>query len=235
VSAWWEEEAKQYGGIFTEHDARYDRTEEFIDVLKGLWTEDVFTYKGSFYTIENAHLHPKPIQKPNPILYAGGESPRGKETIVAGCDAYVMHGGTVEEITTKINDMKSLRKEAGKEPFQSFGMAAYIVCRDTEEQAQLELQRITNTKESSAYAGYNDFVNKSQLEQQVKLYDYSVSNRGLRPNLIGTPEQIANQIIAYEQAGLDLLLLQFSPQLEEMEQFSKKVMPLVESKRAQLI
>jgi FMNH2-dependent dimethyl sulfone monooxygenase len=146
-----------------------------------------------------------------------------------------MHGGTVEEINTKINDMKSLRKKAGKEPFQSFGMAAYIVCRDTEEQAQLELQRITDTKESSAYAGYNDFVNKSQLEQQVKLYDYSVSNRGLRPNLIGTPEQIANQIIAYEQAGLDLLLLQFSPQLEEMQRFAEKVMPLVESKRAQLI
>ncbi|PUB12903.1 LLM class flavin-dependent oxidoreductase [Paenisporosarcina sp. OV554] len=235
VSAWWEEEAKQYGGIFTEHDARYDRTEEFIDVLKGLWTEEVFSYKGSFYNIENAHLHPKPVQQPNPILYAGGESPRGKETIIAGCDAYVMHGGTVEEITTKINDMKSLRKQAGKDPFQSFGMAAYIICRDTEEQVQLELQRITDTKESSAYAGYNDFVNKSQLEQQVKLYDYSVSNRGLRPNLIGTPEQIANQIIAYEQAGLDLLLLQFSPQLEEMEQFAKKVMPLVESKRAQLI
>ena len=235
VSAWWEEESKQYGGIFTEHDERYDRTAEFLDVIKGLWTEDVFSYKGKYYNIENAHLHPKPIQKPNPILYAGGESPRGKETIVSSCDAYVMHGGTVEEIELKINGMKSLREQAGKEPFKSFGMAAYVICRDTEEQVQLELKRITDVKESSAYAGYNDFINKSQLEQQVKLYDYSVSNRGLRPNLIGTPEQIANRIIAYEQVGLDLLLLQFSPQLEEMEVFAEKVMPLVESKRAQLI
>jgi len=235
VSAWWEEESKQYGGIFTEHDERYDRTAEFLDVVKGLWTEDVFSYKGKYYDIENAHLHPKPIQKPNPILYAGGESPRGKETIVSSCDGYVMHGGTVEEIELKINGMKSLRERAGKEPFKSFGMAAYVICRDTEEQVQLELKRITDVKESSAYAGYNDFINKSQLEQQVKLYDYSVSNRGLRPNLIGTPEQIANQIIAYEQVGLDLLLLQFSPQLKEMEVFAEKVMPLVESKRAQLI
>jgi len=235
VSAWWEEESKQYGGIFTEHDERYDRTSEFLDVIKGLWTEDVFSYKGKYYDIENAHLHPKPIQKPNPILYAGGESPRGKETIVSSCDAYVMHGGTVDEIELKINGMKSLREQAGKEPFKSFGMAAYVICRDTEEQVQLELKRITDVKESSAYAGYNDFINKSQLEQQVKLYDYSVSNRGLRPNLIGTPEQIANQIIAYEKVGLDLLLLQFSPQLEEMKVFAEKVMPLVESKRAQLI
>lgn len=233
VSAWWEEEAKQYGGIFTEHDERYDRTEEFLEVLKGLWTEDVFSYKGKYYTIENARLHPKPIQKPNPLLYAGGESPRGKETIVAGCDAYVMHGGTVEEIANKIQNMKILREQAGIEPFRSFGMAAYVVCRDTEEEVQQEINRITELKESSAYAGYNDFIGKSQLEQQVKLYDYSVSNRGLRPNLIGTPEQIANQIILFEEAGLDLLLLQFSPQLEEMERFAKQVMPIVDRKRAQ--
>jgi dimethylsulfone monooxygenase len=63
------------------------------------------------------------------------------------------------------------------------------------------------------------------------LYDYSVSNRGLRPNLIGTPEQIAERIIEFEQVGVDLLLLQFSPQLEEMERFSRDVMPLVKRKR----
>ncbi|MEN8699715.1 LLM class flavin-dependent oxidoreductase [Bacillus infantis] len=231
VSAWWEEEARQYAGIFTEHDERYDRTEEFVKVMKGLWEEETFNFDGKYYSIKNAHLSPKPVQRPNPILYAGGESPRGKEAIVSHCDAYVMHGGTVEEVKAKIDDMRARRQESGNEPFKSFGMAAYIVCRDTEEEAQEELARITNVKESSGYAGYKDFVGKSQLEQQVKLYDYSVSNRGLRPNLIGTPEQIAEQIIAYEEAGVDLLLLQFSPQLEEMQRFSEKVMPLVEAKR----
>lgn len=231
VSAWWAEEARQYGGAFTEHDERYDRTEEFLQVMKGLWTEDTFSFKGKFYDFEGTNLQPKPVQRPNPILYAGGESPRGKETIVDHCDAYVMHGGTLEEIERKIADMQKRRANAGKTPFQSFGMAAYIVCRDTEEEVQAELARITDVKESSAYAGYDDFISKSQLEQQVELMDYSVSNRGLRPNLIGTPEQIAERIIAFEKAGLNLLLLQFSPQLEEMERFSQQVMPLVEAKR----
>ncbi|GER66304.1 monooxygenase [Weizmannia acidilactici] len=228
VSAWWEGEAKQYGGIFTAHDERYDMTEEFVDVLKGMWTEETFSYDGRFYKIENAHLAPKPVQKPYPRLYAGGESERGKQAIVNGCDAYVMHGGTVEELRAKIADMKKRREAAGKKPFESFGMAAYVICRDTEEEAQAELARITDVKETSGYAGYKDFVSKSQLEQQVKLYDYSVSNRGLRPNLIGTPEQIASRIKEFEDAGVDLLLLQFSPQLEEMERFSKQVMPLLE-------
>ncbi|MCT2343337.1 LLM class flavin-dependent oxidoreductase [Niallia taxi] len=229
VSAWWEEEARQYGGIFTEHDERYERTEEFLAILKGLWTEETFSFKGKFYDIKDAKLAPKPVQKPNPILYAGGESPKGKAVIAENCDAYVMHGGTVDEISVKIKDMQNKRTELGKEPFASFGMAAYVICRDTQEEAEQELARITDVKESSAYAGFVDFVNKSQLEQQIKLQDYSVSNRGLRPGLIGTPEQIAKKILEYEDAGINLLLLQFSPQLEEMKKFSEQVMPLVES------
>ncbi|WP_078548883.1 LLM class flavin-dependent oxidoreductase [Litchfieldia alkalitelluris] len=231
VSAWWEEEARQYGGIFTEHDERYERTEEFIHVLKGLWSQETFNYEGRFYNIQNAKLSPKPVQRPNPILYAGGESPKGKQTITELCDAYVMHGGTVEEIEQKITDMKTRRSKTNNPPLSSFGMAAYVICRDTEEEALAELARITDVKENSGYAGFKDFTSKSQLEQQIQLQDYSVSNRGLRPNLVGTPEQIAEKILQYEDTGLDLLLLQFSPQLEEMEFFSKRVMPLVEEKR----
>ncbi|AVQ98842.1 alkanesulfonate monooxygenase [Oceanobacillus iheyensis] len=235
VSGWWAEEAKQYGAEFTEHDARYERTEEFLEVLKGLWTEESFSYNGKFYQIENTKLSPKPVQRPNPVLYAGGESDKGKEIISTYCDAYVMHGHTVEEARQKINDMKERRRHAGKEPLQSFGMAAYVICRETEEEALRELERITTVKESDGYAGFQDFTTMSQLEQQVKLQDYSVSNRGLRPNLVGTPKQIAEQIIAYEEAGVDLLLLQCSPQLEELENFAKNVMPKVDELKKALL
>ncbi|KMQ06817.1 LLM class flavin-dependent oxidoreductase [Bacillus thuringiensis] len=236
VSAWWEEEARQYGGVFTAHDERYDRTEEFVTILKGLWKEEEFSYKGNFYELHDTHLSPKPVQKQGIKLYAGGESERGKEVIVNHADAYVMHGGTVEEVSVKIEDMKNRRKKVTEEPLQSFGLAAYVICRDTEEEAVEEWRRITDVKDDAlGYAGYQDFISKSHLEQQVKLNDYSVSNRGLRPNLIGTPEQIAERILAFEKVGVTLLLLQFSPQLEEMKRFSEKVMPLVEAKRKGLI
>ncbi|WP_277674178.1 LLM class flavin-dependent oxidoreductase [Piscibacillus halophilus] len=233
VSGWWQEEAIQYNGEFTAHEDRYNRTGEFLDVLKGMWTEESFSYDGKFYHVQNAQLSPKPVQKPNPILYAGGESNHGKALISENCDAYVMHGGTVEEIGEKINDMKSRRDKLGREPFKSFGMAAYVICRDTEEEALAELERITDVKESDGYAGMKDFTTKSELEKKISLQDYSVSNRGLRPNLIGTPDQIAKRILEYEEQGLDLLLLQCSPQYEEMERFSKQVMPLVEKYRKQ--
>ena len=62
--------------------------------------------------------------------------------------------------------------------------------------------------------------------QRVSLEDYSVSNRGLRAGLVGTAESVAERIAAFEAAGLDLMLLQFSPQYEEMERFAADVIPL---------
>jgi len=55
------------------------------------------------------------------------------------------------------------------------------------------------------------------------LEDYSVSNRGLRSGLVGTPEQVAERLAQFEGAGVDLVLLQFSPQLEEMERFAENI------------
>src|SRR5205085_12684139 len=92
------------------------------------------------------------------------------------------------------------------------------------QEAQRELRRITDVKQSAAgYQNYQQWLAGTQLEQRVSLEDYSVSNRGLRCGLVGTPEQVAERIAQFETAGVDLLLLQFSPQLEEMERFSELV------------
>ncbi|WIE64227.1 LLM class flavin-dependent oxidoreductase [Curtobacterium sp. MCLR17_036] len=225
VSAWWAEEAKQYGGIFSEHDDRYKRTAEFVEVMKGLWRETPYSFSGEYYDIENAHLEPKP--RVTPRIYAGGESEAGKAAITGYADAYVTHGGTVEELRAKIAEMKQRRVDADLPPFEAFGMAAYVIVRETEEEAQAELARITDVQHGRAYESYQDFISKSQLEHVPSLEDYSVSNRGLRPGFVGTPAQVAARIREFEDAGVDTLLLQFSPQLEEMDRFGEQVIPLV--------
>jgi FMNH2-dependent dimethyl sulfone monooxygenase len=89
-----------------------------------------------------------------------------------------------------------------------------------------EIARITDVHGSArGYASYQDFVKGSQLETQVSLEDYSVSNRGLRTGLVGTPDQVAERIRALERIGIDLVLIQCSPQREEMERFSSEVFP----------
>src|ERR671921_1557333 len=213
VSSWWKDEAAQYGAPFDVHDARYARTEEWLTVLSRLLTEDTVTHSGALYELQGCVMEPKPSVLPT--VYIGGESPKAKQVIAAHGGAYVMHGDAPDVIAAKIADM-----DARTDKDFSYGVSGYVVVRDTEEEAQAELARILDVKSSpAAYASYQDFVAGSQLESQVSLEEYSVSNRGLRAGLVGTPAQVIARIKEYEAAGVDLMLLQFSPQREEMARF----------------
>ena len=232
VSAWWKDEARRFGAAFDEHDDRYARTREWLDVVDGAWREPVFTYPGKFYKHDDIVLEPKPAAKPGrprPTIYAGGESDAAKTLIARQCDAYVMHGDPPERIAPKIADMRARREQASEAlgvdlPPMQFGVAAYTIVRDSEAEVREEIDRITNVAAGSpGYENYRDWIANTKLEQQVSLQDYSVSNRGLRAGLVGTPEQVAERTAQFAEAGVDLLLLQCSPQLEEMERFAEEV------------
>ena len=223
VSSWWKDEARRYGVRFDEHDDRYARTAEWLTVLDGAWTQREFSHRGEYYEVNETILEPKPLRRPRPTIYAGGESETAKNLIATRCDAYVMHGDPPERIAAKISDMRRRRDAAGL-PEMEYGVAAYTIVRDSEREAKRELERITNvTPGSPGYGNYQDWIANTQLESRVTLEDYSVSNRGLRAGLVGTPEQVAEQVQAFEDAGVGLLLLQCSPQIEEMERFSEAV------------
>jgi len=223
VSAWWAEEARNYGVHFEQHDDRYARTAEWLEVVDGVWKHDNFSFDGKYYKVQQNILQPKPVARPRPTIYAGGESEAAKNLIARSCDAYVMHGDPPDRIREKIRDLSERRAKFGLPPMK-FGVAGYVIVRDTEEESQAELKRVTDVQQNAAgYANYQQWLSNTQLEQRVSLEDYSVSNRGLRSGLVGTPERVAERVAEFEDAGADLLLLQFSPQLEEMERFSEQV------------
>ncbi len=223
VSSWWADEARKYGVHFEHHDDRYARTSEWLDVIDGMWKQDHFSFDGKYYRVEDSVMQPKPASKPRPVIYAGGESEAAKEMIARQCDAYVMHGDEPSRVHEKIADMAARRERLGLPPMQ-YGVAAYAIVRETEAEARRELERITDVRQSAAgYGNYQQWLAGTKLEQRVSLEDYSVSNRGLRSGLVGTPEQIEERIAQFSEAGVDLLLLQCSPQLEEMERFADGV------------
>jgi dimethylsulfone monooxygenase len=223
VSSWWASEAAMYGVHFERHDDRYARTAEWLEVVDRAWKEDHFSFEGKFYKVSDTVLRPKPLTKPRPVIYAGGESEAAKELIASRCDAYVMHGDPPERVREKIADMSARRERLGLPPM-IYGVAAYAIVRDSEEEARKELARITDVHQSAAgYDNYQQWLAGTQLEQRVSLEDYSVSNRGLRSGLVGTPGQVAARVEEFEDAGASLLLLQCSPQLEEMERFAAEV------------
>jgi len=223
VSSWWKDEARRYGIKFDEHDDRYARTEEWLRVLDGAWKERSFSFKGKYYEVDELVAEPKPIRKPRPTIYAGGESEAARSLIARTCDAYVMHGDPPDVIAARIADV-SRRREALGLPRMQFGVAAYAIVRRTEAEARREVERITNVSHGSpGYRNYQDWIANTNMERKVSLEEYSVSNRGLRAGLVGTPDQVAERIDAFRRAGVDLLLLQCSPQFEEMERFGEQV------------
>lgn len=233
VSAWWKDEARRYGVPFDQHDDRYARTSEWLDVVGAAWSEPNVKYAGKYYTVDDLVLEPKPDARPTrprPTIYAGGESDAAKSMIARQCDAYVMHGDPPERVAPKIADMRRARDRASEAlgielPPLHFGVAGYAIVRDTDAEAQDEIARITAVAPGTpGYGNYADWIANTKLEQQVSIEDYSVSNRGLRAGLVGTPEAVATRVEEFADVGVDLLLLQCSPQLEEMERFSAQVM-----------
>ncbi len=223
MSSWWQDEAKKYGVHFEQHDDRYARTAEWLYVVDNLWQRDHFTFEGKYYRVDDSMLQPKPLSKPRPFLYAGGESEAAKNLIAERCDGYVMHGDDPAGIGRRINDLRERRDRLGLPPMK-FGVAAYAIVRNTEQEVKAEIARITDVNGFAAgYKNYQQWLAGTQLEKQPSLEDYSVSNRGLRAGLTGTPDQVAERVAAFEAAGVDFLLMQCSPQLEEMERFSEAV------------
>ncbi|RYE03238.1 MAG: LLM class flavin-dependent oxidoreductase [Sphingobacteriaceae bacterium] len=223
VSSWWKDEAEKFGIPFEQHDDRYARSAEWLEVVDNVWKKDHFSFDGKYYKVKDNILQPKPISSPRPPIYAGGESEAAKDLISSTCDGYVMHGDSPEKIGERIADMRERREKKGLSPMQ-FGVAAYSIIRNSEQEVKQELDRITNVQEgSSGYKNYQQWLSGTQLEQQVSLTDYSVSNRGLRSGLTGTPAQVQDQIGEFEKVGVNFFLLQCSPQLEEMERFAEAI------------
>jgi FMNH2-dependent dimethyl sulfone monooxygenase len=232
VSSWWSDEARRYGVHFEKHDDRYGRTAEWLAIVDGAWTKPVFSHHGAHYRVDDLILEPKPVRKPRPVIYAGGESPAAKALITQQCDAYVMHGDAPARVGEKVADMEQRRRALGL-PSMTYGVAGYTIVRSDEAEVARELARITNVApDSPGYHNYQDWIANTQLEQRVSLEEYSVSNRGLRAGLCGTPWQVQDQVVAFERAGVDLLLLQCSPQLEEMERFAETVIAPLRARAA---
>ena len=221
VSSWWKDEAEKYGVQFEQHDDRYARTSEWLTILDNVWKKDHYSFDGKYYKVKDNVLRPKPLARPK--LYAGGESEAAKDLITSTCDGYVMHGDSPELIGKRIADMRARREKKGLPPM-TFGVAAYSIIRDSDTAVKKEVERITNVQEGSpGYKNYQQWLSGTQLEQRVSLEEYSVSNRGLRSGLIGTPAMVQDRIAEFEAVGVDFFLLQCSPQLEEMERFSEAI------------
>lgn len=232
VSGWFKGEFTAIGEPWLEHDERYRRSEEFITALKGIWTTDNFTQRGDFYRFHNYTLQPKPLQQ-HPEIFQGGSSRAARDMAARVSDWYFTNGNTVDGIKAQVDDIKA--KAAANNHTVKVGVNAFIIARDTEEEARAVLAEIIDKADPEAVNAFGDAARqagkaspegegnwaKSSFEDLVQYND------GFKTNLIGTPQQIAERIVALKAVGVDLVLGGFLHFQEEVEYFGRKVLPLV--------
>ncbi|MGE8382244.1 MAG: dimethylsulfone monooxygenase SfnG, partial [Pseudomonas putida] len=140
VSGWFKGEFHAIGEPWLDHDERYRRSEEFIRALKGIWTQDNFTFNGDFYRFRDYNLKPKPLQQPHPEIFQGGSSRAARDMAARVSDWYFTNGNSVEGIKAQVDDIRA--KAAANGHSVKVGVNAFIIARDTEEEARAVLQEI---------------------------------------------------------------------------------------------
>ncbi|OYT81579.1 MAG: dimethyl sulfone monooxygenase SfnG [Pseudomonas sp. PGPPP4] len=233
VSGWFKGEFHGIGEPWLDHDERYRRSEEFIRALKGIWTQDNFSFAGDFYRFRNYTLKPKPLQQPHPEIFQGGSSRAARDMAARVSDWYFTNGNTPEGIRAQVEDLRA--KAAANGHSIKVGVNAFVIARDTEAEARAVLDEIIAKANPEAVQAFGHEARnagaaspegegnwaKSSFEDLVQYND------GFKTNLIGTPEQIAERIVALKAVGVDLVLAGFLHFQEEVEYFGQRVLPLV--------
>jgi dimethylsulfone monooxygenase len=240
VSGWFKGEFTGYGEPWLEHDERYRRSEEFISVIRSLWTEEETTFKGDFYRINGAPLKPKPVQKPSPPIFQGGNSKAAKEMAARVSDWYFMNGNTTEGFKNQIEEVKALAEKEGRT--LKYAANGFVIVRDTEEEAVQVLRDIVSNADVEAVEGFGEAVKEAGQSSKEKegmwanstFEDLVQYNDGFKTGLIGTAEQVADRIIELKQLGVDLILTAFLHYENDLKDFGEKVIPLVKEKEARL-
>ncbi len=234
VSGWFKGEFTIYGEPWLDHDERYRRSEEFIRVLKGLWTEDEFTFKGDFYRINGGWGKPRPVnQEPHPEIFQGGNSKAARRMAGRVSDWYFMNGNTVEGVREQIEEVSALARQEGRQI--KFGLNAFILVRDTEAEAHAVLREIIAQADKEAVEGFGEAVKQAGSATAGKVGMWANSNfedlvqynDGFRSGLIGTREQVAERIQRFHEAGVDLILSGFLHYTDDLPAFGREVIPLV--------
>jgi len=231
VSGWFKGEFTALGEPWLEHDERYRRSAEFLQVLRKLWTEDNVEFAGDFYRIRDFTLKPKPGVFPE--LFQGGNSSAARDNAGKYSDWYFSNGKDFEGVTEQLLDVRRVARDAGREV--KFGLNGFIIARDTEREARETLREIVAKANKPAVEGFRDAVTQAGrsapdgkgMWADSSFEDLVQYNDGFRSQLIGTPEQIAERIVAYRRRGVDLILGGFLHFQEEIEYFGARVLPLV--------
>ena len=233
VTGWYRPEIEMFGEPQMEHDERYDRAVEWLDVIKLLWTrEEEFDFDGRYYTIKKGWLAPKPVQKPYPAVMNAGGSDKGRHYAAKHCDVAftVLASHKLEDMTEQVARYRRLAREEYGREIQVW-TNAYIVQGETEQDArdffnhyvhqQGDWEAVDNLV---TMLGINAQSLPPGVEQQLK--EHFIAGWGGFP-VVGSKEQVVDKLALLSKAGFDGAVLSWARYVDEMREFQTETLPLL--------
>ena len=227
VNAWNRPELEKAGIGFPEHDARYDYGREWISVVEPLMRGEALTFKGAHFNVSEYKLRPVDAFRARPRLYVGGESAPARALVADWGDVWFINGQPLSDVQSLIADV-SRRPRKGA-PLR-FGLSAFVIARDTEAEAQAELARLFALAAKDVDIRAEQHANtdpRSVMAQTLAKAPRVGSNGGTGAGLVGSYDQVAERIVAFNHAGIETFMLQYQPFEAEMRRFAAEIMPRV--------
>jgi FMNH2-dependent dimethyl sulfone monooxygenase len=235
VCGWNAPEMEMFAVPLTRHEDRYACAEEWLTIVKRLWTEDAdFDHDGRFYRIKKGYLQPKPIQQPHPAIMNAGSSERGRHFAAKNCDLVytVLRTHDVDACAAHVAAYHRLAREEYGRAIRVWTLAT-IIQGETEKEARQFYDYYVHEKGDWAAAGNVVAAMAAEVnernyppERARAMAEMFVSGWGGHP-LIGTKEQIVDGLAALSRMGLDGVLLSW-PRFEAgMREFRDVTLPLV--------
>ena len=229
-------------GLKEDHELRYKRCEEVIQILKQAWTQDRIEHQGEVYQFSMAADPVKPYQQNGgPLLYFGGISPGSKELCAKHCDVFLMWPEPEESIYATMQEMSEKAAKHGRT--MDFGMRLHVIVRETEEEAKAyakelmskfdletaeKLKHRTQDSKSAGVLRQDEFRKQADEDDFVEPMLWTGIGRarsGCGAAIVGNPQQIIEKMNRYMDMGVRAFILSGYPLIEECEYFGKLVLP----------
>lgn len=228
-------------GITEDKETRYERTGEFIKVMRGAWSGEPFSFKGKFFDVDGATT--RDVPNPVPPIYFGGASDAAERIAAENVDMYLAWGETPDMVTERIERLRGLASAAGRS--LRFGIRFHAIARPTDDEAWDVARRILDSMSPEAVqAAREDFLKTQSVGQrrQFDLHGGDIDKLEIHPNvwagiglvrggvgtaLVGSYEAVADRIIEYHELGFDAFIMSGYPHLEEAYWFGEGVMPIL--------
>jgi dimethylsulfone monooxygenase len=228
TSGWHEAEFGMYGAELLEHDDRYARSREFIDIMRGAWSQEELTYDGRFYQVSNLRLEPRPTRSELEI-WQGGQSEAAREMAASHSDWMFLNGGAPEKIDAIIKDVRARAEKRGRRI--RFALYAIPLCRDTDAEAERDIDALISSRDASMLERRQARTGgaRGMWSQSTDPLTQLDTNEGFATRLIGSPQTILDRMLQFHELGIECFHLTLGDQL-----FNREVLPQLQKIAATL-